>query len=94
MIYLDFQKKLYSTQGEVLLKVQCSLKMRELITLFGKSGAGKTTILRILAGLTTPILELSKCKILFGLAPKIKLISPLKKGRLVLYFKIMHFFLI
>ena len=41
MIYLDFQKKLYSTQGEVLLKVQCSLKMRELITLFGKSGAGK-----------------------------------------------------
>lgn len=54
MIYLDFQKKLYSTQGEVLLKVQCSLKMRELITLFGKSGAGKTTILRILAGLTTP----------------------------------------
>lgn len=54
MIYLDFQKKLYSTQGEVLLKVQCSLKMCELITLFGKSGAGKTTILRILAGLTTP----------------------------------------
>ena len=54
MIYLDFCKKLHSTQGELLLKVQCEFKMQDLITLFGKSGAGKTTILRILCGLTTP----------------------------------------
>lgn len=54
MIYLDFCKKLHSAQGELLLQVQCELKMQNLITLFGKSGAGKTTILRILSGLTTP----------------------------------------
>ena len=80
MIYLDFQKKLYSTQGEVLLKVQCSLKMRELITLFGKSGAGKTTILRILAGLTTPDFGIIKVQysILFSSKDKIN-IPPQKR---------------
>ncbi len=54
MIYLDFSKKLHSAQGELLLQVKCELKMQNLITFFGKSGAGKTTILRILSGLTTP----------------------------------------
>ena len=81
MIYLDFQKKLYSTQGEVLLKVQCSLKMRELITLFGKSGAGKTTILRILAGLTTPDFGIIKVQDSIWFSSKDKInIPPKKRG--------------
>ncbi|WP_299545850.1 ATP-binding cassette domain-containing protein [uncultured Helicobacter sp.] len=54
MIVLDFEKRLLSAQGEITLKVDCSLKEQDLITLFGKSGAGKTTILRILAGLVDP----------------------------------------
>lgn len=54
MIVLDFEKRLLSAQGEMTLRVNCSLKEQDLITLFGRSGAGKTTILRILAGLVEP----------------------------------------
>lgn len=54
MITLDFEKQLLGAQGTITLQVNCSLKPQDLITLFGKSGAGKTTILRILAGLLEP----------------------------------------
>ncbi|MBX7490486.1 ATP-binding cassette domain-containing protein [Helicobacter turcicus] len=54
MIVLDIQKRLLSAQGEIVLKVNYAFKEQDLITLFGKSGAGKTTILRILAGLVEP----------------------------------------
>lgn len=54
MILLDFKKHLHSTQGDLTLEVHCELKSQDFITFFGKSGAGKTTILRILAGLSEP----------------------------------------
>ncbi len=54
MILLDFQKSLHSTEGNLTLKLECELKEHDLITFFGKSGAGKTTILRILSGLLEP----------------------------------------
>ena len=41
-------------QGPGLLDVDLSIQRGEFVTLFGGSGAGKTTILRILAGLTQP----------------------------------------
>ncbi|MGX3098445.1 ABC transporter ATP-binding protein [Helicobacter sp. 23-1046] len=57
-IELDFGKKLigYSAQGShnISLHIKEGLKFGEFLTLFGKSGAGKTTILRILSGLTLP----------------------------------------
>ena len=87
MIYLDFQKKLYSTQGEVLLKVQCSLKMRALITLFGKSGAGKTTILRILAGLTTPDFGIIKVQDSIWFSSKDKINIPPQKREIGFVFQ-------
>ena len=87
MIYLDFQKKLYSTQGEVLLKVQCSLKMRELITLFGKSGAGKTTILRILAGITTPDFGIIKVQDSIWFSSKDKINIPPQKREIGFVFQ-------
>ena len=87
MIYLDFQKKLYSAQGEVLLKVQCSLKMRELITLFGKSGAGKTTILRILAGLTTPDFGIIKVQDSIWFSSKDKINIPPQKREIGFVFQ-------
>ena len=54
MIALNFQKKLIAANGKMLLSVETLIKEGSLVTLFGKSGAGKTTILRILAGLTQP----------------------------------------
>lgn len=54
MIELDFQKKLTAATGKMLLTVNTSIKKGSLVTLYGKSGVGKTTILRILGGLLNP----------------------------------------
>ncbi|PAF52523.1 ATP-binding cassette domain-containing protein [Helicobacter sp. 13S00477-4] len=50
MIELDFEKKLDGFSIEVSLR----LPMGEFFSIFGKSGAGKTTILRIISGLENP----------------------------------------
>ena len=52
MLELSLQKQLHSATGEMQLDVQMHLETRAFATLFGPSGAGKTTILRMLAGLT------------------------------------------
>lgn len=52
MIQFLAYKMLNTTQGKIPLEVSFTLENGQLISLFGKSGAGKTTILRILAGLT------------------------------------------
>ncbi len=54
MISLSIHKKLWSTSGEMDLKIQMDIEKGKLVTLFGKSGAGKTSVLRLLAGLFTP----------------------------------------
>ena len=47
-------KTLQTSQGKITLDVLFEVEQGKLVTLFGASGAGKTTILRILAGLTSP----------------------------------------
>lgn len=54
MIEIKLQKRLRSSEGEINLEVDKQIESGEFVTLFGKSGAGKTTILRILAGLLEP----------------------------------------
>jgi len=54
MIELSIHKKLWSASGEMLLQVQLEIEEGRLVTLYGASGAGKTSILRILAGLLAP----------------------------------------
>jgi len=54
MIELDFEKILSGASGELLLKVNQQITSGEFVTLYGKSGAGKTSFLRILAGLMQP----------------------------------------
>ncbi len=51
MISIAIQKKLDGADGEMLLDVDIRLKEGEFIALSGLSGSGKTTFLRILAGL-------------------------------------------
>ncbi|MBI9064972.1 MAG: ATP-binding cassette domain-containing protein [Marinilabiliaceae bacterium] len=51
MIELDFEKTLNGASGELLLKVNQQITPGRFVTLYGKSGAGKTSLLRILAGL-------------------------------------------
>jgi molybdate transport system ATP-binding protein len=54
MIDIRLKKKLSAASGEMLLDVQLEIKAGEFITLYGDSGAGKTSVLRMLAGLMQP----------------------------------------
>ncbi len=54
MIKLDITKKLLTAQGVMELRINETFEQRDFVALYGKSGAGKTTTLRILAGLTKP----------------------------------------
>ncbi|MBF0479185.1 MAG: ATP-binding cassette domain-containing protein [Candidatus Omnitrophica bacterium] len=54
MIIIKAKKRLITSQGSISLEVDFKIADKELIALYGPSGAGKTTILRMIAGLTDP----------------------------------------
>jgi molybdate transport system ATP-binding protein len=54
MIEIDIHKKLHGVDGLMDLQICTSVKKNQLVTLYGASGTGKTTTLRMLAGLTNP----------------------------------------
>lgn len=54
MIKLSFHKKLWSPLGDMTLSIDLDLTVGTFVTLYGESGAGKTSLLRIFAGLFAP----------------------------------------
>ncbi len=54
MISLDLHKKLGTANGSMALHVQTEVPKGSFVTLYGPSGAGKTSTLRMLAGLLKP----------------------------------------
>jgi len=54
MIKARFRKKLHSAKGQMRLDVEFEIGDREFVSFYGDSGAGKTTVLRILSGLLAP----------------------------------------
>ena len=54
MIEIDISKKLFSAQGEFTLALQMNIGQGEFVSLFGQSGAGKTTIIDLILGLLRP----------------------------------------
>jgi molybdate transport system ATP-binding protein len=54
LIELHVSKKIHTNEGNEVLDVNLKIPKFGLVTLFGKSGVGKTTLLRIIAGLTIP----------------------------------------
>lgn len=54
MIHIELQKTLTAANGAMDLHVDIRIKQGQMVTLFGNSGAGKTSILRMIAGLLNP----------------------------------------
>jgi molybdate transport system ATP-binding protein len=54
MIEFKISKKLQSASGEMTLSLDFQVKENDFVTLYGASGSGKTTTLKILSGLMNP----------------------------------------
>jgi molybdate transport system ATP-binding protein len=54
MLEIQLEKCLQGADGRMDLAIHMQIESRAFVTLFGDSGAGKTSILRMLAGLTVP----------------------------------------
>jgi molybdate transport system ATP-binding protein len=54
MIELEINKKLHGPEGTMNLQFEAKIEDGEFVTLYGPSGAGKTSVLRMLSGLLSP----------------------------------------
>lgn len=54
LITLHLIKDIHTIEGNIKLDIELEIPEFSLVTLFGKSGVGKTTILRMISGLTVP----------------------------------------
>jgi len=54
MIRLSLKKTLLGSLGKFVLEIDFTIQENEFIAIYGKSGSGKTTILRMIAGLEKP----------------------------------------
>ena len=54
MIEISCKKELSGAGGRFVLDANLQINRGEFVALYGKSGGGKTTILRLLAGFETP----------------------------------------
>lgn len=54
MINIHLNKKLHAANGDFNLNFKTEIPKLAFVTLYGKSGAGKTSVLRMLAGLMNP----------------------------------------
>ncbi len=54
MLKIDIKRKMMTSEGIKTLSIATEVADNELLSILGNSGSGKTTILRILAGLSNP----------------------------------------
>ena len=93
MIHLYLEKQLTAEDGDMQLNINIDIEQGNFITIYGNSGAGKTSILRMLAGLLQPDKGLIIVNQKHGLTAIIKLIFRLSKEDLDLFSRIIPYFL-
>jgi molybdate transport system ATP-binding protein len=54
MIIIDIEKKLITYQGQQVLKIAAQFEQGSITKIYGPSGAGKTTFLKVIAGFAQP----------------------------------------
>ena len=54
MIHICLKKKLNGAEGPLALDVDIHFAQKEFVSIYGQSGAGKTSILKMIAGLMKP----------------------------------------
>jgi len=54
MIDIDVQKRLHAAEGYLDLRLEINIPRGQFLTIYGESGAGKSSSLRMLAGLMQP----------------------------------------
>jgi molybdate transport system ATP-binding protein len=54
MMTVDIRKQLHAGSGRIAMELQFDIRNGELFALFGPSGAGKTSVARMIAGLLAP----------------------------------------
>jgi molybdate transport system ATP-binding protein len=54
MMKIDIQKRLFAAREDMKLQVDLEITTGELVAIYGASGAGKTSILKMICGLITP----------------------------------------
>jgi molybdate transport system ATP-binding protein len=54
LIDLDLKKRIHTSNGNETLELKLTIPRNGFVTFFGKSGVGKTTLLRMIAGLMKP----------------------------------------
>ena len=93
MIGIDIEKKLKAYHGQQVLKVAGQFPAGSITKIYGPSGAGKTTFLKVIAGFILP----EKGSIIVGddawLDTISKIFVPPQKERLALFSRIMRSFL-
>ena len=94
MIEFNLEKQLFSADGLMELQVDVQIEANSFVTIYGKSGAGKTSILRMLAGLMHPDTGYIWVNGNVWLDTRKILIDIHKSEVLVFCFRIMHYFLI
>src|SRR4030095_961389 len=82
MIRFTAYKELQSTEGRMALEVALEVDKGELVALYGDSGAGKTTTLRLIAGLTDSKKINTEVDESYGMIPRKDFFYHLKSARL------------
>ncbi len=54
MISINIEKRLIGGDGPFTLKISSTIEKKELVTIYGPTGAGKSSVIRMLAGLLQP----------------------------------------